>query len=221
MKKFNKKLTIILGGACAALLALSSWHSVQFNDSRFVTMMDLSHYTFRAKDLPMIISGACLALYSLYLFACAVSVATAKNKGREEQGVTRKINPKLGMLGFLGFFGLLGFWTYHVDKTVSPFIFFLFFGFFGFFYEGKMSNVFMDERYKENKMKAQLMANKTTISIIFIATLMVGQGKLWGSLEYTFIAYIIIVAFAIALGLFLGEFLLFHYDNDGMDGSRD
>lgn len=35
-----------------------------------------------------------------------------------------------------------------------------------------------------------------------------------GNLEYTFIAYIIIVSLALALELFLSEFLLYHYDND-------
>lgn len=45
---------------------------------------------------------------------------------------------------------------------------FVFFGFFGFFYEGKMSNTLIDERYKENKMRAQSTANKTALSIIFL-----------------------------------------------------
>ncbi len=72
----------------------------------------------------------------------------------------------------------------------------------------------MDERYKENKMKAYFSANKTTLTIIFIATIILGQGRLMGNLEYTFIAYIIIVSIALALELFLSEFLLYHYDND-------
>ena len=63
---------------------------------------------------------------------------------------------------------ILGFWTYRVDQTIFPFVFFVFFGFFGFFYEGKMSNTLIDERYKENKMRAQSTANKTALSIIFL-----------------------------------------------------
>ena len=72
----------------------------------------------------------------------------------------------------------------------------------------------MDERYKENKMKAHFQANKITLTIIFIATIILGQGRLIGNLEYTFIAYIIIVSIALALELFLSGFLLYHYDND-------
>ena len=67
-----------------------------------------------------------------------------------------------------GFAGFLGFWTYRVDQAIFPFVFFVFFGFFGFFYEGKMSNTLIDERYKENKMRAQSTANKTALSIIFL-----------------------------------------------------
>ena len=127
---------------------------------------------------------------------------------------TRTINPKLGFLGLLGFAGFLGFWTYSVDKTIFPFVFFLFFGFFGFFYEGKMSNTLLDERFKENKMKAQSVANKTSLTIIFLAILILGQGKLMDNLEYTLIALVIVIALSIALEIFLGEYLLYHYDND-------
>ena len=91
---------------------------------------------------------------------------------------------------------------------------FVFFGFFGFFYEGKMSNTLLDERYKENKMRAQSTANKTALSIIFFAILILGQGRLMGCLEYTLIALVIVTALSIALELFLSEYLLYHYDHD-------
>lgn len=129
---------------------------------------------------------------------------------------TRRVNPAFGLLGFFGFAGFLGFWTYHMDKSVFPFIFFIFFGFFGFFYEGKLSDTLMDERYQENKLKANYSANKTAMSIIFFATVLLGQGKLMGKLEYTFIAYIITVALSIALDLFLSEYLLYRYDHGKM-----
>ncbi len=77
-----------------------------------------------------------------------------------------------------------------------------------------MSNTFIDERYKENKMKAQSVANKTSLSIIFLAILILGQGKLMDSLEYTLIALVIVVALSLALEIFLSEYLLYHYDND-------
>ena len=159
----------------------------------------------------MIISGV---LHTLYIVNIVVlfleSIKTNRRRELTLQS-TRTINPKLGFLGLLGFAGFLGFWTYSVDKTIFPFVFFLFFG---FFYEGKMSNTLIDERYKENKMKAQSVANKTSLSIIFLAILILGQGKLMDNLEYTLIALVIVIALSIALEIFLSEYLLYHYDND-------
>lgn len=77
-----------------------------------------------------------------------------------------------------------------------------------------MSNTLIDERYKENKMRAQSTANKTALSIIFLAILILGQGRLMGRLEYTLIALVIVIALSIALELFLSEYLLYHYDHD-------
>lgn len=77
-----------------------------------------------------------------------------------------------------------------------------------------MSHVFMDERYKEDKMKAQMTANKTALTIIFLATILLGQGKFMGNLEYTLIAYIMVISFSIGLEIFLSEYLLFRYDHD-------
>ena len=176
--------------------------------------MDLSEYVFRVQDLPMIISGILITLYVLYLFALLVKAIVTKKKNERTSQSTRLVNPKLGFLGFIGFTGVLGFWTYSIDKTIFPFIFFMFFGFFGFFYEGKMSHTFMDERYKENKLKAHTTANKTALAIIFLALLILGQGKLMGNLEYTLIALIIVIALSIALEVFLNEYLLYRYDHD-------
>lgn len=214
MTKRAKRI-LCLGVICVLLAAVSSWYTVVFNDSRFVGPMDLSEYAFRVQDLPMILSGVMLASYLVYL-AVLLLRAIVKNGGTEQTAqYTRIINPKLGYLGFLGFLGCLGFWSYHVDKTVFPFVFFLFFGFFGFFYEGRLSNTFVDERFKENRMKAQRTATGISRSIIFLALLLLGQGKLFGNLEYTLIAFVVVVALAMALEQFLGVYLLYHYDNDG------
>ena len=203
MKK-RTKLTICLGVICALLVAISSWYTIAFNNSRFIVPMDLSEYVFRVQDLPMIISGVLLTLYIVNIVVLFLeSIKTNRRRELTLQS-TRTINPKLGFLGLLGFAGFLGFWTYSVDKTIFPFVFFLFFGFFGFFYE----------RYKENKMKAQSVANKTSLSIIFLAILILGQGKLMDNLEYTLIALVIVIALSIALEIFLSEYLLYHYDND-------
>lgn len=207
-------LAIYLGAICALLAAISSWYTIAFNDSRFIVPMDLSNYVFRAQDLPIIISGTLLALYIVYLAVLFFQSTSANKRRGSTSRSTRTVNPKLGFLGLFGFAGFLGFWTYRVDQTIFPFVFFLFFGFFGFFYEGKMSNTLIDERYKENKMKAQSVANKTSLSIIFLAILILGQGKLMDNLEYTLIALVIVIALSIALEIFLSEYLLYHYDND-------
>lgn len=214
MKKKHTKHLVWFGVLCALLAAVSSWYTIRFNNARFIVPMELSDYVFRVQDLPMILSGALLLLYVLYLFVLLAKAAAAgRRKGAAAQS-TRAIDPKLGWAGFLGFAGFVGFWTYSVDKTTFPFLFFLFFGFFGFFYEGKMARTLMDERYKENRLKAHTAANKTALTIIFLAVLLLGQGKLMGNPEYTLIALIIVISLALALDLFLCEYLLFRYDHD-------
>ncbi len=219
--KNRTKLTICMGVICALLVTISSWYTIAYNNSRFILPMDLSEYTFRVQDLPMIISGVLLALYVVYLVVQLLRTIITNRRKELTLQFTRTINPKLGFLGLFGFAGFLGFWTYSVDKTVFPFVFFLFFGFFGFFYEGKMSNTFIDERYRENKMKAQSVADKTSLSIIFLAILILGQGRLISNLEYTLIALVIVVALSIALEIFLSEYLLYHYDNDEQFGESE
>lgn len=214
MKKTSIKHVIIAGIICILLQAVSVWHSITFNDSRLVKPIDVSKYTFQIQDLPMIVSTILLMLYVVYLFSLLIR-AVLFNKSREEEThTTRRINPKFGFCGFFGLFGFMGFWTYSVDKTIFPFVFFLFFGFFGFFYEGKLSGTFMDERFQENRMKAHMKANQTALTIIFLATLIIGQGKLMGNLEYTLIAFVIVVALSLALEVFLSEYLLYRYDHD-------
>ncbi len=205
---------ILLGILCALLVAVSSWYSVVYNDARFVAPMEGAGYTFRVKDLPMIISGVLTALYLLYLLAMLIPAVLRMNRRQKNSLFTRSVNPWMGIFGFFGFFGFLGFWTYNVDKTIFPFLFFMFFGFFGFFFEGKMSNTFMDERYRENKMKAHMAANKTALGIIFLAVLILGRGRLMGNLEYTLIAFVIVSSLAIALAVFLSEYLLYRYDHE-------
>lgn len=99
MKKNSTKLTIFFGVICTLLVAVSSWYTITFNDSRFIVPME-SQYHFRVQDLPMIVSGAFLALYILYLFILLVR-AIIENKRKEMTAQsTRTINPKLGFLVF-------------------------------------------------------------------------------------------------------------------------
>lgn len=123
---------------------------------------------------------------------------------------TRKLNPKWGFLGFFGFLGFLdfdspGFWTR-----------FIFFGFFGFFYEGKMSNTLMDERFRENKNKAQLMALKIAFAVIIIVLSLFSLGEYFMVMSIETLSRIVhsLIALSIALAIFLSEYLLYRYDHD-------
>lgn len=223
MKKFKGKIPVILGVIVVVLLALSSWYSIVFNDWRLVKPMDFSAYQFLARDLPMLASLFLFILYVLYLFALLIGIIAASRQRAKTAKTTRKLNPKLGLLGFAGFFGFLGFWSYSQFHEVYPFIFFVFFGFFGFFYEGRMSNILMDERFEENRMRAELTAHRVAQAVVFLTLLLVGRGALMGSLEYTLIAAIILISLAYALDLFLSEYLLYRYDSTDQldDGGED
>lgn len=215
MKRKRTKIIIGTGILCIAMLLVSSWYAVTFNESRLVEPTNLEEYIFNIKDLPMICSVCFICLYVFFLCGLLIVTVAKTKKNESAKQVTRKIDPRLGLLGFSGLLGFLGFWTYRFDKSIFPFAFFMFFGFFSFFYEGKMSDTFMDERYKENKLKAHLKANSIALSIIFFALIVLGQGRLIGNLEYTLIIFVIVVALSIALELFLSQYLLYRYDNDG------
>lgn len=77
-----------------------------------------------------------------------------------------------------------------------------------------MSGTFMDERFRENIARAKLKAYRITFDIMFFALVILCQGKLFGSLEYTLITVIIMLSLALALGMFLSEYLLYRYDHD-------
>lgn len=214
MKKKKTAAIIIAGVVCVVLMLVSSWYSITFNESRLVVPMDFSEYTFRVKDIPMICSISLFCLYILYLGFLLIKGIIKSRKNQTSDQYTRKINPKLGYFGFLGMTGFLGFLTYSIDKTIFPFIFFMFFGFFGFYYEGKMSGTLMDEMYKENKLKANARANRISLGIIFLSLIILGQGKIMVSLDFTLIAFVIVVALALALEMFLSQYLLYCYDHN-------
>lgn len=213
MKK-KAKILISCGIVCVLLLLISSWYAITFNDSRLVTPMDFSSYTFQVQDLPMIVSVSLTCIYVLFLFVILLLSIRKNNKQIATTNTTRRLNPKLGLLGLLGFLGFAGIWTYSIDGSIFPFIFFLFFGFFGFYYEGKMSGTFMDERFRENAVRAKIKASDISFSIIFIALIIFCQGKLFGNHEYTLIAMAVTLSLALALRIFLAEYLLYRYDHD-------
>lgn len=132
---------------------------------------------------------------------------------KSNNGRTRRINPKFGFLGFLGFAGFLGIWSYHLSHDTFPFIFFAFFGFFGFFFEGKMSNVLMDERYVENRAKAQLTAYRIgcVLSLLTLVAISMDRPFPTDSSKLVFVTVALSLIFATVV--FLMEYLLYAYDS--------
>lgn len=213
MKRPSARSILILGVLVVLLLAGASWYAITFNDWRLVAPMDFGAYEFLSKDLPMLIALILFNLYVLYLGALLIWAIAANKRRLAETRTTRKLDPRLGLLGVFGLLGFAGFWTYNAFHQVYPFIFFLFFGFFGFFYEGKLSNTFMDERFRENRMRAEYTAMKIGFSILFLSAILLSRGKLLGSLEYSFIALSIVLSLVLGLVLFLQEYLLYRYDH--------
>ncbi len=77
-----------------------------------------------------------------------------------------------------------------------------------------MSGTFMDERFRQNAVLAKLKASNIAFTIIFVALIVLCRGRLFGNFEYTLIAAIIMLSLALALRIFLSEYLLYRYDHD-------
>lgn len=196
---------------CAVLTGAAVWYDLTYNGGRLVYPMD--SYAFRLTDIPMLLALILDFLYVLYLLVLLVRGGMAQKKQVLESGRTRRLNPKFGLLGFLGFLGFSGFWSYAALGDLSGFVFFAFFGFFGFFFEGKMSNTLMDERFRENAVKAELKAYRTGFVMIFFLLILMGQA---GRFQAGLIAPVLIIGIAltVALTMFLSEYLLYRYDHD-------
>ncbi len=221
MKKNKMKIWVGCGIFCVLSMVISLWYAITYNDSRLAVPMDFKDYVFQVEDLPMILSASFTCIYVIALFLkLFIYIGKGQRQGKELR-TTRIINSKLGFLGVLGFLGFLGFYTYSMNGTIFPFAFFLFFGFFGFFYEGKMAGTFMDERFCENKVRAQLKAYKITFLLILITLVILCQGKFFGSFEYTLIVAIIILSLTLAFGIFLSEYFLYRYDHDDQIEERE
>lgn len=113
----------------------------------------------------------------------------------------------MGLLGLLGFLGFLGFLNGYWGR-------FVFFGFFGFFFEGKMSDTLIDERFLENRKKAQFMACKAAFVGTFITFFFLSFDGLFPNTEYLLMTVQILLSLSIALAVFLSEYLLYRYDHD-------
>ena len=206
----------VLGGVlCAGLTALAVWDALAHHGGRLVYPMD--SYAFQTSDIPMLLALVLDVLFVLYLVLLLVRRGMAQKRQVQESGRTRRLSPKFGFLGFLGFLGFAGFWGYGALGDLSGFAFFAFFGFFGFFFEGKMSNTLMDERFKENAVKAELKAYRAGFVIIFLLLILMGQA---GRFRAELVAPVLVVgiALAVALTMFLSEYLLYCYDHgDAME----
>ncbi|MDE7187180.1 MAG: hypothetical protein K2O13_06695, partial [Lachnospiraceae bacterium] len=112
MKNNNTKLTIILGILCFLLMAAASWYTVAYNDSRLLSPINLAEYTFRTRDLPMLISTVLFVLYFFYLFLLLIQGIIANKRTERTAQNARHLNPRRGCLGFLGCLGFIGFRTY-------------------------------------------------------------------------------------------------------------
>ena len=205
MKKNNIKKIVIPGIICIIFLTASIWYSVRYNESRLMVPTDWETYQFSPKDIPIICSIVLTIAYGYYLLACLGMTSAQQKKNILKTNRTRRLSPKFGFLGFFGFFGFIG----------GVWFRFVFFGFFGFFYEGKMSNTLMDERFRVNKNRAQLMALKAAFSVIIIALCFILMGESFMSIEYLFNVVYILISLSIALAIFLSEYLLYRYDHDG------
>lgn len=196
---------------CAVLTSAAAWYDLTYNGGRLVYPMD--SYAFQPADIPMLLALVLDLLYVLYLLFLLVRGITAQKKQVLESGRTRRLSPKFGLLGFLGFLGFAGFWGYEALGDLSGFAFFAFFGFFGFFFEGKMSNTLMDERFRENAVKAELKAYRTGFVMIFFLLILIGQA---GRFQAELIAPVLMIgiALAVAVTMFLSEYLLYRYDHD-------
>lgn len=221
MKKNQIRAVVLLGVGSVALLLAAVWYAVTFNDARLVEPMDFSQYVFRVQDLPMICATSLFVLYVLSLAAVLIRAVVRNRRTLREGKYTRSISPKLGFLGFFGFLGFLGFWSYGARNDVSPFLFFIFFGFFGFFYEGKMSHTLRDERFRENSVRAQATAARVALTLIALSLVLLVRGPLLGSLDHTLIALVVLQSLAVALALFLSEYLLYRYDHDEPEESGE
>lgn len=210
MKKSKLRLAIAGGAACAAFNAWAAWDSLTHHGGRLVCPMD--SYAFQPSDIPMIAAITLDFLYAAFLLVSLILSVAAQRKQSEAANRTRKLSPKFGFLGILGLAGFLGFYTYGNYNQYFPFCFFAFFGFFGFFYEGKMSNTYRDERFRENALRAERDACRTGILLLFLLLVIAGQGRAPAS--FVLPALLIGVSLDLALTLFLSVYLLYRYDHD-------
>ena len=105
MSKKQIKKIIFMGVGCALLLIVGTIYSLLYNDGRWVKNMDMSEYVFSYKDIPMLVIGALIALYAIYIVIICFKMSFQKQQGKTI------FKNNFSLLGdFVGMFGFLGFW---------------------------------------------------------------------------------------------------------------
>lgn len=209
--KRNWRGIVLMGFILAEFLAAG--FDVVFNGSRIVKPIDFGSYVFRGSDLPLMAVTVGFVCYVVYLVVRMVA-ANFRKGGTAVKGVTRKLNPKYGWFGFFGFVGFVGIPAYMIQGQVWPFFFFVFFGFFGFFYEAKMSCTLMDERFKEEQTRAQLVSYKTGFGLLWAVAWFMGMAGSHIGITYVALIFTVSSSLIIALVLFLNSYLLYKYDTE-------
>ena len=191
MSKKQIKKIIFMGVGCALLLIVGTIYSLLYNNGRWVKNMDMSEYVFSYKDIPMLVIGALIALYAIYIIIICFKNVFLKNS--REKRYSRTISPYWGFCGMFGFLGFGGFWTYYK-------------------FGDKLSHILEDELFQENKRKAQLEAYKIGFKLLFVVIWLMAIGMFSRNVEWCAMFMLISVSLIYALVLFLSNYLLYRYE---------
>ena len=77
-----------------------------------------------------------------------------------------------------------------------------------------MSNILMDERYAENRIKAQLQAYRIGFSIVATTLIASSWSWLFRTNDSKLLFMTIALSLSYALVIFLAEYLLYRYDSE-------
>ena len=77
-----------------------------------------------------------------------------------------------------------------------------------------MSNILMDERYAENRIKAQLQAYRIGFSIVAMTLIASSWSWLFRTNDSKLLFMTITLSLSYALVIFLAEYLLYRYDSE-------
>lgn len=73
-----------MGVGCALLLIVGTIYSLLYNNGRWVKNMDMSEYVFSYKDIPMLVIGALIALYAIYIIIICFKNVFLKTAGKND-----------------------------------------------------------------------------------------------------------------------------------------